>query len=232
MLMDIMHFSHICVAFDCAPSRCKYLPLAFAQCCTTQRMSNIYSRSAFVCLDGVRKSVCAGVRVCELEHSAYAKHKHKQEIHFSFVCLKSFRSESWAMKMLPLSLPLAVHYKYSSYASVCPSRALIIHKLRKGMNFFFFFSFDFHLFCYFFGSMVQSRSRGSRRPENKFEIPTNTPTRWVEMHCNLLCQGGSTAFLAAMSHRKQFIILRKCTLNSTTNQKEKCGQRISNGNFK
>lgn len=84
MLMGIMHFSHICVAFDCASSRCKYLPLAFAQCCTTLRISNIYSRSAFVCPDGV-----VSVAVCSLRHSAYAKHKHKQEIHFSFVCSKS-----------------------------------------------------------------------------------------------------------------------------------------------
>jgi len=92
MLVDIMHFSHICAAFDCAPSRCKYLPLAFAQCCTTLRMSNIYSRSAFVCLDGI-----CWVKVCELGHSAYAKHKHKQEIHFSFVCLKSSELQSLSL---------------------------------------------------------------------------------------------------------------------------------------
>lgn len=185
MLMDIMHFSHICVAFDCAPSRCKYLPLAFAQCCTTQRMSNIYSRSAFVCLDGVRKSVCAGVRVCELEHSAYAKHKHKQEIHFSFVCLKSFRSESWAMKMLPLSLPLAVHYKYSSYASVCPSRALIIHKLRKGMNFFFFSLLIFIFFVIFSGLWYRAEvgEVGAPKTNLKFQL---TPRR-VEWKCIAIC---------------------------------------------
>lgn len=117
-------------------------------------MSNIYSRFAFVCLVTHTRThtVCRGAQPSRVEHSTYAKHKHKQEIHFSFVCPKFCEVSRGKRRRRGRRRREGSRWRCSAcimnihHTPAWPSRALIMLKLRhrfRGIyDFVFFFFFE------------------------------------------------------------------------------------------